>query len=155
MSLEQLIRIASALLTPLILILATYIAWQQWKTNRQKLVMDRYERRLRVYEEVQRILRTICTDLKPSIEDLVKFRTSVSEADFLFGPEITAYINEIYKHGLNLRRWNQEYRDFTQEPPPDYDHNQVVAEICAEEKWFTEQFDPAKRKFKKYLDISR
>jgi predicted negative regulator of RcsB-dependent stress response len=72
MCLEQLIRVGSALLTPLILIVATYIAWQQWKTNRQKLVMDHYERRLRVYEEVQRILRTICTDLKPSIEDLLK-----------------------------------------------------------------------------------
>jgi len=155
MCLEDLTRIAGALLTPLIAVVATYIAWQQWKTNRQKLVMDRYERRLRVYEEVQRILRIVSADLKPSIEDLVKFRTSVSEADFLFGPEITAYIDEIYGRGLSLHRWNQEYRDFTQAPPPGYDHNKVVAEMHKESTWLTEQFKPAEQKFKKYLDISR
>lgn len=154
MCVQELIRISTALLTPLIAIVTTYIAWQQWKTNRQKLVMDRYDRRLRVYDEVQRILRDISVHLKPSIEDMVKFRSSVSEADFLFGPEITAYIDEIYKHGLSLHVWNQEYRDLTQAPPPGYDHNKVVAGMDNESTWITSQFEPAKQKFKKYLDIS-
>jgi hypothetical protein len=155
MYLEQLIRIASALLTPLIAMVATYIAWHQWKTNRQKLVMDRYERRLRVYEEVQRILRITLRDFKPGIEDLLKFQTSVSEADFLFGSEIRDYIDEIYRRGLNLQRCNQEYRDFTQQAPPGYDHKKVCDEMNKESTWFTEQFGPAKEIFKRYLDISR
>jgi hypothetical protein len=37
MCMEQLIEISKALLTPLIAIVATYIALQQWKTNQQKL----------------------------------------------------------------------------------------------------------------------
>jgi hypothetical protein len=84
---EQLIEISKSLLTPVIAIIATYIAWQQWKTNKQKLNLDRHDRRLRVYEEVIKILSIITRDAKASTEDLLKFRTSVSEADFLFGPE--------------------------------------------------------------------
>jgi len=154
MCIEDIAKLSSALLTPLIAVVATYIAWQQWKANRQKLVMDRYDRRLRIYEEVRKILSIILRDAKASTDDLLKFRTSVSEADFLFGPEIMAYIDEIYKHGLSLWRWNQEYRDYRQETPKGYDHAKVVDEMHKELTWLTEQFEPAKEKFRKYLDIS-
>ncbi len=154
MWLEQSIEISKSLLTPVIAIVATYIAWQQWKTNKQKLNLDRYDRRLRVYEEVIKILSIITRDAKASTEDLLKFRTTVSEADFLFGPEIPKYIDEIYTHGLNLWQWNQEYRDYRQEKPKGYDHKKVVEEMHKELKWLTDQFEPAKQKFKKYLDVS-
>jgi hypothetical protein len=151
----QLIEIFKALLTPVIAIVATYIAWQQWKTNRQKLNLERYDRRLHVYEEVRKILSIIMRDAKASTEDLLKFRTSVSEADFLFGPDIPKYIDEIYKRGLSLWRWNQEYQDCTQGKPEGYDHKKVVDKMSKELRWLSEQFEPAKEKFKKYLDISK
>ncbi len=116
--------------------------------------MDRYDRRLRIYEEVRKILSIIMLDAHASTEDLLKFRTSVSEADFLFGPEIMAYMDEIYRRGLNLWRWRQKYRDKTQEKPEGYEHKEVVDGIQKELTWLTEQFEPAKQKFKKYLDIS-
>ncbi len=152
---EQLIEIFKALLTPVIAIVATYIAWQQWKTNQQRLNLERYDRRLRVYEEVKKILSIIARDAKVSIEDLLTFRTSVSEADFLFGPEILQYIDEIYKRGLNLWNWNQKYRDYTQVKPEGYDHEKVVDEMYKELGWLTDQFGPAQQKFKKYLDVSK
>jgi len=153
--LEQIADVSKALLTPLIAVVATYIAWQQWQTNRQKLVLDRYDRRLRVYEEIRKILSIILRDAKASYEDLLKFRTSVSEADFLFGPEITEYIDEIYKRGLKLQYWSGEYRDYTQPKPEGYDHKKVVDGMHSELTWLAEQFEPAKQKFKKYLDISK
>lgn len=155
MCFEQVVRISQALLTPLIAVVATYIAFQQWQTNRQKLVLDRYDRRLKVYEEVRKILSIILRDADASYDDLLRFRTSVSEADFLFGQDITEYIDEIYKRGLKLHYWNQQYRDATQEQPEDYDHEKVVEGSHVEFTWLTEQFEPAKQKFKKYLDISK
>lgn len=155
MCLEEIARLGSAFLTPVIAIVTTYIAWQQWKTNRQKLVTDRYDRRLRVYEEVRKILSIILRDAEASKKDLLMFRTSVSEEDFLFGTEVITYIDEIYRRGLNLWRWNQEHRDCTQEIPEGYDHNKVVEEMHKELAWLSEQFEPAKNMFKKYLDISK
>ena len=155
MYVDQIADISKALLTPLIAVVATYIAWQQWQTNRQKLVLERYDRRLRVYEEVRKILSIIFRDAKASYEDLLKFRTSVSEADFLFGPEIAEYIDEIYKYGVKLQYWSGEYRDYTQPTLEGYDHKKVVDGMHSELSWLTEQFEPAKQKFKKYLDISK
>jgi hypothetical protein len=149
------IEIFKALLTPIIAIVATYIAWQQWKTNRQKLNLERYDRRLHVYEEVRKILSIIMRDAKASTEDLLKFRTSVSEADFLFGPDIPEYIDEIYKRGISLWRWCQEYQDCIRDKQKGYDQKKVVDEMNKELRWLSEQFEPAKEKFKKYLDISK
>lgn len=148
---EQIIEISKALLTPVIAIVATYIAYQQWQTNRQKLNLERYDRRLHVYEEVIKILSIISRDAKASIDDLLKFRTSVSEADFLFGPEIPEYIDQIYQRGLTLWQCKEEYN----EKPEGYDHNKVVEEMHDELRWLVKQFDPAKEKFRKYLDISK
>ena len=155
MCVEQFVEISKGLLTPIIAIVATYIAWQQWKTNQQKLILDRYDRRLKVYEEVRKILSIILRDAKASFEDLLKFRTSVSEADFLFGLDITEYIDEIYKRGVQLQYWSGEYRDYSQEKPEGYDHKRICDGMHSELIWLTSQFEPAKLKFKKYLDISK
>jgi hypothetical protein len=146
---------SQALLTPVIAIVATYIAWQQWQTNKRKLVLDRYDRRLRVYEEVRKILSIITRKADVDVDEMMRFRTSVSEADFLFGPEIPEYLDQIYKQGLDLWRWCREYRDYTQEKPVGYDHEKVVAGKHAALEWLVHQFDPAKEKFKKYLDVSK
>ncbi|WP_157618005.1 hypothetical protein [Rhodanobacter sp. FW021-MT20] len=135
--------------------MATYIAWQQWKTNQRKLTLDRYDRRLHVYEEVRKILSIILRDAKASYDDLLRFRTSVSEADFLFGSEIPSYIDEIYSRGVKLQYWSNEYRDFTQQIPEGYDHQKVCDGMHSELIWLSEQFEPAKQKFKKYLDVSK
>jgi len=51
------VSVLSALLTPLIAIITTYIAYQQWQGNKLKLKMERYERRLRVYQEMVKMLK--------------------------------------------------------------------------------------------------
>lgn len=154
MCIDQVIEISKALLTPIIAVVTAYIAYQQWKTNQQKLFLDLYDRRLKVYEEVRQILSIILRDAKASYDDLLKFRRAVSEADFLFGPEISEYIDEIYQHGVNLQYWCGEYRDFTQTKPVGYDHQKVCDGMRAELNWLTQQFEPSKQKFKKYLNIS-
>jgi hypothetical protein len=155
MCMTEIAEFSKVLLTPIIAIVATYIAWQQWKTNQLKLHLDRYDRRLKVYEEVRQILSIIVRDAKASYDDLLKFRRAVSEADFLFGPEIPAYIEEIYQRGVKLQYWSGEYRDYTQPKPEGYDYQKVCEGMHAELEWLSAQFEPAHQKFKKYLDINR
>jgi hypothetical protein len=82
-----------------------YIAWQQWKSNVRKAVLDRYERRLRIYQHVVEILRFIVRDFKPEIHDLLKFSADTAEADFLFGEDIPNYLNEIYRSRVDFTSW--------------------------------------------------
>lgn len=153
MCIEQLVEISKALLTPIIAVVTTYIAYQQWKINRQKLFLDLYDRRLKVYEEVRQILGMVARDARASYDDLLKFHIAVSEADFLFEPEISEYIEEIYQRGVKLQYWNKQYRDLTQTKPDGYDHQKICDGMDAELNWLIQQFEPAKQKFKKYLHI--
>lgn len=143
------------LLTPLIAIVALYVAWQQWRSNELKLRMERYERRLRIYQEIIKILSLVFRDANVSQEDLLQFRTMTAEADFLFGVDIPQYIDEIYTHGLKLSTASIKYRDHTKDHTPGYDHQMVVADVDKNLEWLNEQFPVAKQKFSKYLDISK
>ncbi len=147
--------IVQGVLTLLIAGIAVYIAYQQYQTNALKVRLDRYDRRLKVYEEVHKLLSLAARDAAVSLEDLLKFRVATSEAVFLFGAEIPEYLKEISTRGFNLLRWNDEYRDVTQARAADYDHQKVVAGKHEELQWLVAQIDTAVEKFKPYLDVSR
>jgi len=148
------IQILQALLTPFIAIVATYVAWQQWKGNQLKLRLERYERRLRIYREVVKILILVLRDADVKTDDLLRFRAATAEADFLFGAEIPEYIEEVFRRGLRLSTVNKQYRDARQETAPGYDHQQIVEESHAQLTWLSDQFPVAKAKFAKYLNVS-
>ena len=132
-----------------------YIAWQQWQANTRKLKLEMYDRRRRIYGEVIAFLSLVLRDFKPDISAVAVFRCETAEADFLFGSDITSYIDEVFNQALDIREAHLEYRNRTQETPPDYDHAKVVAAMRKLEKWFDGQHDIARLKFKPYLDVSQ
>jgi hypothetical protein len=152
----RVISVLQGLLTPLIAIIATYIAWQQWKGNQLKLKMDRYDRRLRVYQEVVKMLKECANGELREFRVIIDFGASTAEADFLFGPEIREYLDEISSRAAKLRSANVQYRDHTQPVPAGYDHEKIVNEMSVQTNWFVEQLVGfiAKDKFGQYLNIS-
>ena len=126
--------------------ITVYIAWQQWQLNKQKYDFDTYERKLRIYLRVVEMLRLIMRDLKPEIQDILKFGVDTAEADFLFPDEISEYINEIYTHAAKLHAATAQIQ---------IDSPNLRDALTQEEEWFLGQYDIAREKFKKYLDISR
>jgi hypothetical protein len=67
------------LLTPLIALLALYIAWQQLQTNRQKFKLDKYDSRFRVYDEVGKLLTLVIRNADAEFHDILSFRREVGE----------------------------------------------------------------------------
>lgn len=152
---DEIIKISQGLLTPLIAIITCYIAYQQWKTNRDKLNLDRYERRLEIYKEVVRFISVGIREANYENDELMNFKPKVSEADFLFGEEIPTYINELQERAVNLSYWNKEYKDCTQPKPENYNHEKIVEGMHKELVWISSQLESAKSLFKKYLDVSK
>lgn len=148
------LQVFQGLLTPVIATIAVYIAYQQWQGNRLKLQLERYDRRLRIYQHVVAFLGVALRDFKPDAQEVVKFRVDTTEAEFLFGPEIPSYIAELARNALSSRVAHLEYRDMTQVPPPGYDHKKVTDEMARHSKWLVDQMDVVNGKFKPYLDIS-
>ena len=149
------LQLLQGLLTPLIAAIAVYIAWQQWKTNERKTVLDRYDRRLRVYQRVIEFVSLVLIDFKPQPREIARFRAEVAEADFLFGPEIPAYIQELSTQALQSWRALTDYEKLTNSPLQGHDHQPLADEMHNRETWLTQQHAAALQKFKKYLDVSR
>ena len=74
----------SALLTPTIAGIAVYIAYQQWLTNRLRLDLDLYDRRLRLYQATIEYIDGVIARLNPTLEVISTFRRSTAEVDFLW-----------------------------------------------------------------------
>ena len=155
MCFEYILHLLTGLLTPVIAILAVIIAWRQYRTAKQKLTLDLFDRRLCIYEEVQNFLLLIIRDADVEFDESRRFRNSVSAAEFLFKKEIVEYIDTIYKRAIKLKDWSRQYRDDFQVKPEGYDHAKVVEGKHIELKWLAAQLEPAKKMFKKYLDLGK
>ena len=103
------------LLTPAIAVTAVYIAYQQFRANKQKLKLDLFDRRYRIFEEVRTVLGLMYTSGMKDV-DLLKFVTETADAEFLFGPEIKEYCEEIYQRVQRLSSARQQLNASWQAP---------------------------------------
>jgi len=142
-----------ALLAALTAILALWIAYQQFQTNRAKLRLDLYERRFRVFDGVSEFLATIYRDADVKIEDLRKFSVSTGEAAFLFGPDISSYLDELRKKAVSLRALNAKLHESGL--PIGSERSQPAAENARVLEWLIAQFNESREWFAKYLDFRR
>lgn len=68
---------------------AAYFARQQWKTAEEKVRLDLFDRRFATYQE----LRAEASIARMGHESaVVAFKTAASRAQFLFGPEVTSFL---------------------------------------------------------------
>jgi hypothetical protein len=117
--------------------------------------MENYERRLRVYQEVVKMLRRINRDFKPEWDELIVFNAATIEAPFLFREEIPAYIDEIFSRANKLVVANIIYRNAAEVGVRDIDeYEKAQQDLHTESRWFTAQMPVARDKFKIYLHVA-
>ena len=136
---EKVVRVSSALLTPLIAVLATYIAWQQHKTNRNQFRLALLEKRLKVFNGAGELIATVMRKAKIDSDGLAKFLWETRERDFLFGTDIAAYLDELYGKAADVHVF---------EDAVDEEQRNEKKEALS---WFAGQGDELKKKFGKYM----
>jgi hypothetical protein len=151
----SILSIFKAALTPLIACITVWIAYRQWQDNHLRLKRENYERSLKVYQEVVKMLQRVCRDFDPQFDELLSFSAATAEAPFLFHEEIPAYIDEIFKQGNDLRVANIIYKEGTAATPRDPDaFMKAIKDKGRTAKWFIDQFPVAEAQFKPYLHIA-
>jgi hypothetical protein len=152
-SLQVSIQLLSSFLTPLIAITAAYIAYQQYRTNKQKLKLDMYEKRFKVYLGLQALLIHILENADVSDEALKYFQISTSESVFIFDKDISDYLNSIRYKSITLRKQNHQ---LYHTGLPIGEERNIIAE--AKNKLLFEltdqEFKISEQKFAKYLNIN-
>ena len=94
--------IAQIITTFVVGLIATYIAWRQWRTSNDRLILDLFERRFQVFQELTRTVSAAINKPRTEINDLADFDQASEKARFLFGPEVHGYLREVRGHLVNL-----------------------------------------------------
>ncbi len=137
----------------IIALLVAYIAFQQYKTAKDKLKLDLYNKRFKVYTAAKKLVGTAVAkgDLKQ--DDIFSFWIDVNEAQFLFGKignEIYVYMDLLNKQGFQLNYLGKRIRD-----SQDNKEKENLLEKRDELfKWFEDQITELPKKFSKYLSIN-
>jgi len=103
------IQVLQALLTPAIAIAVGVVAFMNWRTAHQKVMLDLFDRRVRIYEAtIDAALGyiNVVEDMNGS-KALSVLKKAHTEARFLFGDEIAETIDQISRNIFEHRRLNR------------------------------------------------
>jgi hypothetical protein len=92
-----------ALSAPVIALLAAVIGVIQWRTAHQRAVLDLFDRRMQNYDALNAAVAEIMREGNAALKALVPFSQAAARARFLFGGEVTAYLEETEKRIISLR----------------------------------------------------
>jgi hypothetical protein len=79
------------------------IAALQWRVADNKLRLDLFERRYKVYDATRNFVASIMREGTVTESQLTDFNVGTSDAKFLFEPDVPEYLAEIRKQALHLR----------------------------------------------------
>jgi len=83
-------------------IVVAYIAYQQYKTNRDKFLFALYDKRLKVFEGFMELFVAIIQNKQVSSEVWNKYRLGTSEAVFLFDQDVSDFKKTVDRKALEL-----------------------------------------------------
>jgi hypothetical protein len=84
-----------------------HIAERTWQTANEKIVLELFERRLNIYEEVRRVIGEITRSGDATNDALFRYGAATDRAPYFFGPEVQTYLEQIRLHLIDLQLANQ------------------------------------------------
>lgn len=137
--------------TALLVAIVTWTQVQQHKLAKEKFKLDMFEKRFAVYKGVQEFLTIILQEAKFDLDKLFEFRRKTQDSTFLFGKDITLYIDKIDKKALEMRTVAKQY-----EPLPVGPRR---SELCEKEthllRELTDELPRLKEVFAPYLRFDK
>lgn len=134
-------RIIAGALPIGIAIAVAYIAWAQYQINRRLYRLALFEKRMAVYNATTARCAAVVSAGASDLQENIKFLRETRDHEFIFGKEVGAFIDQLWKRGNNLdafqaltpRQWGKE------------------SEII---DWFNTQLSEARKVFSKYMDFT-
>jgi len=99
---KDLIDIVATLFTPIIAVVAIYIAFQQKRINEERFKHDLFDKRLVMYEATKELFRYVLVGDEIKKNNLDDYRYATKGSIFIFSSETSSYLNEVYTNSLKL-----------------------------------------------------
>lgn len=151
------VDVLSALLTPTIAVIATYVAYQQWRVNKTRLDLDPYDRRLTIYKAVDAFYGDVGTQGTAKYPMVFQLRYATAEAPFLFPAEIEKHLKEISEKAMRIAALREQTYPASGEPglPVGEARRKAVEEEGKLVLWLLQDAKVESRKrFGKYLRLT-
>ncbi len=148
---KNLIDIISALPSPITAIIVTYVAWQQWRTSRNALKLELFDKRFQIFEKITGFIATILISGKVEYKDTTQFLRDTKSAKFLFNDDvkITDLIDEICKKANDLEDLQTELQSINGDV-----RKENVANQREIKNWYEKKLRDIDEVFKKYLILT-
>jgi hypothetical protein len=130
-------------------IVVAVVQYAQWRTANQKVVIDLYDRRLKVYQQLEKAVGPVLREGEVSGAAFKEFMIGQADATFLFGEDVQEYLKSLRKCFAQLMSITNEVI----EKSPDYAQlrdikSKHIAEIIA-------FYDTAPRIFAPYMKLTQ
>lgn len=140
----------SALLAPIVAVFGSLIAYRQWVLARNKLKLELFDRRYRVYEAARTLLASIMTTGKAKDEELWKYLAAVRESRWLLDTAAAEYLQkELYGKALKLAQYESELDGV----PVGGERTRLVGLKGEVREWLIAQYQVLDEKFAPYLQL--
>ena len=149
------IDVLSALLVPVIAIVGSVIAYQQYKINQQRLKHELYERRLAIFKLIKTYLSKIYETGKVTRYEAMQFMYDVAESTFLLDESINSKIETIYTKSMRMALLQEKIypADGSRGLPSGEERSRVTQENMELLKWLGDQLVELKPLFNKHLKL--
>jgi len=141
--------IASAL-TLVIAFAVAVIAFFQFKLAHDKLRLDLFDRRYKVYDAIRCFLSVILQRATFDDADLFKFYAGTSDAEFLFDAEVVEYLKQIRTRANDMRLQAKLYQR-----AGDAERTRMIDAESQKLMWLTDQLTGMSKVFAPYLSYSK
>jgi hypothetical protein len=140
-----------SIVTLFLSIAVAIIAALQWRVADNKLRLDLFDRRYKVYDATRKFLSVIIREGTFTNPDLFEFNAGTSDAQFLFKPDVAEYLAEIRKRALHLRTTRQ----LLERPPASDDELSRLAQAQEDDAlWLGDQITAMTKTFAPYLGFA-
>ena len=150
---KEIIELLSAALAPITAIVALGIAYRQYRLEKVKFRHELYEKRLAVFSSTMKLLSVVMRTANVKMEDLIQFLQETNQSYFLLGKDISNYLEEIYKKGVDLEFLNEQLHQ--NGLPVGEERTRLAGEKKELLKWFSSQMVILRRKFAVHLGLDK
>jgi len=123
----------------------------QWRTNRNRLKLELFDRRYQVYRAVKDLIDSIMVEgrVKISENEANRFVLAVSESQFLFDKGLATYIKSVSEKAVTMAVLERQLTDL----PVGERRTEVVSELDKVLGWLINQSGILAEKFSPFLKL--
>lgn len=126
--------------------ITAYFAYRNWRVSRDKLKLDLFDKRFKIYQSSVEFIRLSISDLGTNRNEHLKYILDTYHSRFLFDSDFFDYINSLVDRDSRLAIFKSKYDKGVAT-------DEDIRMNMEDGKWMMEQFDVLNKKSEKFLRL--